>query len=205
MADTNATLTTPPKAPEPIPGSEGDLLNQANLIQEQETQRYQSGLDTLQTAFNSSQSELSQLLDGNLLYSRAADAVGAQGKSALSSLRTSLGARGISPNSGAANGTLSRLITSQQGQLIGAKRDIALANQEQRYKNAAVNFSNAANVASYINSPVSGVRYEAGQNIFEGNIAREGIASAERSNRYAAKKQKQGAIGGGALSLLGKI
>jgi len=189
----------------PKPGTEADLISQADRIETQENQRYESGLGTLSSAFADSQAVFKQGLDQDLLFSRASDAVGARAKSSVESIRRSLGSRGLNANSGAAQGLMSRSMFSQQGQLIGADRDVAIEDRKFRQVNAATNFANALNLAGYTSQPVSGARLETSQNIFEGNIAREGIASAAASQRYAAKKNKQGQIGGGILGMAGKI
>lgn len=184
-------------------GTEADLMNRANQVDAEETKRYEGGLGVIQDAYASSKKDLSTLLDQDLLFSRASDAVGARAGRGLESLRSSLGSRGINPNSGAAGGMMQRMMMSQQGQLIGAKRDIALENQNVRHRNAAVNFANALNLGQYQNSPVSVAGMDMSTNIFEGNLAREGIASMERSQKRASKDAKMGSLGGGALGLAG--
>ncbi len=184
-------------------GSEQSLIDLAGRVEQQETERYEQGLGTLTDAFRQSQEALSQGLDENLLFSRAADAVGARGKANLSAMRQSLGGRGISPNSGAAGGMLQRMMMSQEGQLIGAKRDIGIYNDQQRAVRSAQGFSNALNLAQYTNAPVSGAMLETSQNIFEGNLAREGIAAMAESQRQASRDRKAGTMGSSVLGLAG--
>lgn len=187
------------------PGSEGDLSRRARDIGAEESRRYQQGLGGLTQAFNRTQGILDQGIDTGLLFSRAADASGARARGRVDQLRSSLGARGLNPNSGAASGMLSRLAMAQEGELTGATRDIAIENQKARQLGAAQNFNNAFNLAQYVNSPVSGIEYEASQNIFEGNIAREGLRSQERSADRASKRGLLGSLIGGGLSLLGGL
>jgi len=189
----------------PAPGSAQGLWNEAENIAAQERVRYQEGRNIATTAFNQAREALSQQVDPNLLFSKAADEIGARGKAALQNIRSSLGARGLNPNSGAAQGMLSRLIFQQQGALTGAKRDIALSNQKERQVNAALNFANALNLSGYINSPVSGIKYEAQQSIFEGNLAREGLAAQERMQRDANQTNLLGSILGGVGGIIGGI
>ena len=185
------------------PGSETDLVSRADEIEAEEQRRQREGVGVVRGAFEESRRTLADLVDPNLLFSQASDAVGARSKRSLEGLRKSLGARGLNPNSGAAQGLLSRLISSQEGQLVGAKRDIALDNQRQRQVNAATNFANALNLSQEINRPVSAVGLDTATNIFEGRIAREGIAAQRASADKASSDNKLGSLGGGALSLVG--
>lgn len=183
-------------------GSKEDLHNQAEQIANEERMRYIGGRETLRDAYRQSQQALSSLVDPDLLYSKAADSVGARGRTNLESLRRSLSSRGISPNSGAAQGALSRLAFQTQGDLIGAKRDIALDNQRQRQVNAATQFAQALQLADYTNSPVSGIRYEAAQDAFEGDIAIAGINAQSASQKRSSRSNLLGSIIGGGASIL---
>ena len=186
-------------------GSPQDMHDRAAAIEREERARHSRGVGIATTAFNESKGALSNLIDPNLLFSRASDSVGAQGRSSLEGLRRSLGSRGISPNSGAAGGSLERLAFARQGALVGATRDIGIENQRQRQVNAAQNFANALNLGQAINAPVPGALLETSQNIFEGNLAREAIASQRRSNKDANKTGLLGSLIGGGLGLLGGL
>lgn len=175
---------------------ENEMRSQAGDIARQEEQRYQSGLGLLNTAYHDSQKSLSSLIDPSLLFSKASDAIGARGVANMNTLRSSLGARGLNPNSGAASGLLSRMAFENNNAVVGATRDVALENQRQRQVNAAQSFANALNLANFTNSPVSGVQLETTQNLFEGQLAREGIAAQERSNKRANKSNKASGVGG---------
>jgi len=195
---------TPKSEPEPDtgPGSEADLIAQAERVEDEENRRYRSGLDVLNPAFENAQNVLSQGVDTNLLFSQAADAVGSRSRGSLRALRRSMGARNINPNSGAAQGLMSRMIAQNQGALIGASRDIAISDRDARQRNAAVNFGNALNLAGFRNAPVSSARLQTSQNIFEGNIAREGIAAMAASQGRASKDNKKASTTSSVLGIL---
>lgn len=193
----SSTTATEPKPP----SLEDTMKSQAADIAVQENARYQGGLGTLQQAYAASQSAM-QPIDPSLLFSKAADAVGARAMGNMNALRTSLGARGLNPNSGAASGLLSRIAFEQNNGVTGAIRDVAIDNQRNRQVAAAQNFANAMNLANYQNSPVSGVNLETTQNLFEGQIAREGIAAQKSSNKSASKNNLLGGLIGAGASIL---
>lgn len=186
-------------------GLANTMRQQAGSIEEEEKRRYQQGLGVLQGAYEKTSKTLDSTIDPNLLFSRASDTVGARSRSMIESLRGSLGSRGLNANSGAASGLLSRLAMSQEGQLIGATRDIAIENQRQRQANAAINFANALNLAGYTNAPVSGAMLETTQNLFEGSLAREGLAAQRSMANSANKTNLLGGIIGGVGSILGGL
>jgi hypothetical protein len=194
------------------PGPTDYLQDQVRLmrsgaagIQATEEARYQAGLQPAQQAYWEARNVLNQGVDTGLLFSRAADTVGAKSKSMIESLRSSLGSRNLSANSGAAQGMLSRLAMSQEGQLIGATRDIAIDDLKQRQVNAAVNFANALNLAGYTNAPASGAIFENEQNIFEGMLALKGIDAAKASADKANQTGILGSVIGGVGSVLGGL
>jgi len=191
---------------DPQPKSLEDRMTaEAGQIGAEETRRYDLGLGTLTEAFLNSQREMAAGLDAGLLFSKAADSIGARGSGGLEGIRSSLGSRGLNPNSGAAQGMMSRLLMSQQGSIVGATRDIGIYNKNQRVANAATNFANATTLAIGQQAPVSGIGYENLQNLFEGQIAREGIAAGVASQRAASQDNKMGTLGGGALGLVGRV
>lgn len=188
---------------------EGDMRTLAGDITAKEEQRYQSGLGTLTDQYAKSNKALSEMIDPDLLFSKAADAVGARSIQSLNNLRSSLGARGLNPNSGVAQGALSRLMYGNEAALTGATRDIAIENQNRRAVNAAQMFANALNLANYTNAPVGGAMLETEQNIFEGLLAQKGIAEQRKSAKEANKANETagwigagGAVAGGLLGLL---
>lgn len=178
------------------PSLEDTMKSQAAGIEAEERRRYDQGLGTLSESYRQSQRELTSPLDTGLLFSRASDAIGARSAGQMNAIRSSLGARGLNPNSGVASGMLSRLQYQREGATTGATRDIAIEDKRRREVNAAVSFANALQLANYTQSPVSGVGLETTQNLFEGQIAREGIASQERSNKRASKANKASSVGG---------
>lgn len=196
--------TTATTAPKP-PSLEDTMKSQAADIVAQENQRYGQGLGTAQQAYGQSQSVLSQMIDPSLLFSKASDAIGARSVGNMNALRSSLGARGLNPNSGAASGLLSRMAFDQNNAITGATRDVAIENQRQRQVNAAQSFANAMNLANYTNAPVSGANLETTQNLFEGQIAREGIAAQKSSNKAANKSNVLGGLIGAGASILGGL
>lgn len=181
------------------------MVRSAQDIAKTEGERYGAGLDTLTGAYNESRRSMADLIDPNLLFSKASDAIGARSGQQLNDLRSSLGARGLNPNSGAASGMLSRLQFQREGALTGATRDIAIENQRQRQVNAALNFSNALNLANYQNSPASAVMLDTYQNLFEGDIAREGIRSQRKSQQEANQTNFLGGLIGAGAGILGGL
>ncbi len=123
----------------------------------------------------------------------------------MNALRSSLGARGLNPNSGAAGGLLSRLAYEQGNAVIGAQKDTAIENQKQRQIAAAQNFSNALNLANYTQSPVSGANLENTQNIYEGTLAKYGIDKQAKSAKNAASASTTGGIIGAIGGILGGL
>ena len=192
-------------APKPVKhGSEAELWDLAKQVQDTESQRYGSALGLGQQAYAASQAA-NQPIDPSLLFSKAADAIGARGSQNVNALRSSLGARGLNPNSGAANGLMSRLMFQNQSDITGATRDVAIENQRARQVNAASNFANAMNLANLTNAPASGAMLETSQNIFEGDLAREGIKAQAKSNKAASKNNLIGGIIGAGASILGGL
>lgn len=188
-----------------LSGALNETYNLAGLIEDEERARYQGGLSTLVDAYNQSSATLNQGIDPNLLFSRAADSVGARAKGNLQALMQQMGARGINPNSGAAMGMLQRLQFEKQGALVGAQRDVAIENQRQRQANAVVNFQNALNLANYRNSPVGGQRLEATQNLLDFHLADRAVGAQERATKDASRNSMWGTLFQGAGTLAGLI
>lgn len=200
--DGGGTATATPK---PVKhGTESELWDLASGIEAEEGRRYEQGLGTLTGAYNKAQDAFKPV-DSSLLFSRATDAIGARGAANMDALRRSLGARGLNPNSGAANGVLSRLMFENNNAVTGATRDIAIENQKQRQINAAQSFAAAMNLANFQNSPVSGAKSETSQNIFEGDLTREGIKAQAKAQKSANKTNLIGAGIGLVGSVLGGL
>ncbi len=188
-----------------IEGAANEMWDLAGGIEDEEVRRYQGGLDTLTSAYDESQKVLKEGIDTDLLFSRAADSVGARARSSVGNLRTSLGARGLNPNSGAAQGLMNRIGFESSNALMGAKRDIAIDNQKQRQVAAAMNFANALNLANYRNAPVGGARLEATQALMEYSLADRGVGAQERAARSAERNATMGTIFQGVGTLAGLI
>ncbi len=182
---------------------EDQLYGSAVGIEAEENRRREEGLGVLQREFDQSRSTLSDLIDPDLLFSRAADSIGARGKRTLSGLMKNFAGRGIRPGSGAFQGAMSRFALGSEGQRIGAQRDVALANQQQRREDAGTLFGMARTMAGAIASPVSGAKHSTLQNLYEGEIAREGIDKGVAAQRASSKDRKMGSLGGGLLGLAG--
>ena len=180
---TVAPAAAPTPTGAPAHGSEASLVDHANRIATEEERRYNEGLAGARSAFDQSQSALSNLIEPGALFSQATDNIGARGRQSIEGLRSAFGARGINPNSGAGQGMMERMSFENTNQVLGATRDSAFEAQRQRQVAAAVNFANAMNVNQATNAPVSGVRYEAEQDIFQGGLTREGIAAMAAARR----------------------
>lgn len=191
--------STTDKAPYRANLPEDQMTRHAEGIEAEETRRYEQGLGTMMDAYRHSQGEIAKSLDPGLLWSKASDNIGARSKGALESMRRQLGASGRQPS----QGLLSRLMMSHEGQLLGAERDITIHNKEKRSALAAQSMGDALKLAIQQQAPVSGIRYENAQNLFEGQLTREGHQAGVASNRAASKDNKMGSLGGGALGLAG--
>lgn len=176
----------------------GELRKRSTGIENEEQSRYGAGLGVLQQAYARAQGSLN---DTDLLFSKAADAIGARSGAALNALRQSLGARGINPNSGAAGGILARLMAEREGSVMGAMRDTAI----ERANRAGQNFQNAMGLAAYTNSPVSAVGLDTETNIYEGLLARYGAEKQVKMAKQAGKNSLYGGLIGGFGSLLGGL
>lgn len=166
---------------------EDRMVGQATDIQNQEQNRYQQGLGTLQGAYGQSQQSLSDLLSPDTLFTQASDAIGAQAGGQMDALRRSLGARGLNPNSGAASSLLSRIIFGKDQALAGANLQSKVEAQKLRQTASAQNFANALNLAGFTNSPVSQIGLDTTQNLYEGLLTREGLHNQKQANKDANK------------------
>jgi hypothetical protein len=169
-------------------GTPGDIIQRARRIENEELSRYQGGLGVATDAYENARDILSKGIDKDLFYSKALDSAGARARSQVQSLGKSLGARGLKPDSGAGRSMLGRIAFEQEGALTGAMRDIEIADYDRRTQNAAINFQNALNLAYYQNSPVPGATLDASLAMYEGELAREGLAAQERMTREANEK-----------------
>lgn len=197
-------LTVPLTSPT---GSGGALWNLAQSIGHREEAAGSEQANFLTNIFNQTSAALDQPIRKDLLFSQAADQVGLRARGAMDRMRTSLGARGIDPSSGAASGLLGRLMMQNQNALIGAQRDIDIADAQQRYANAAQKFGMASNLAQARNEFLapSMVPLDTATNLEEMQLAREGLAMQAKSQNKASKNNLLGGIISGGLGLLGSI
>lgn len=180
----------------------------AGAIHELEQQRFNAGLGGLQGASARFDSDMATALgglkdiDANLLFSKATDQAGARARGSVNALRSSLGGRGINPNSGAAMGAASRITGQFNADVLGAKGNIAIANQRNSQQNAAMRasaaaqaFANALQIAEFqTGGPVGEVLADANQNMMDFNLAREGLFRAERSQQNASETDFWGGL-----------
>lgn len=191
-----ATTATAPKpaAADPFKTSEDMMRTQAGAIESEENRRYQQGFGLANQAYSDLRSTLASTVDPSLMFSKAADAIGARSSANLEALRGSLGARGLSPNSGAASGLLQRLAFQQGNSVMGAIKDTELESQRMRQVNAATQFGAALNLAGYANSPVPQIGLDTTQNIYEGQLAKYGIDKQAKSVKNANKTSPWDAV-----------
>lgn len=188
---------------DPLALGESNLRSMSAGIGAEENRRYGQSVGTATDAYNSLRS--TPLVDPNLLFSQAADSIGARSGANLEALRSSLGARGLNPNSGAASGMLQRLLFQQGNEVTGAIRDTALQNQKDRQTKAAQDFAAAMNLAGVQNSPVSQIGLDTEQNIYEGQLAKYGIDKQAKSAKKAGQNNVLGGLIGAAGSVLGGL
>ena len=174
---------------------------QAHDIQEEEYRRYGAGLAPQQAAYGRLSSVLQEPLDGDLLFSKSADSIGSR----VSNQRNSLGARGLSPNSGAASGLLSRMAFGQQQALAGARLESEIEAKKMRQTNAATDFAAAGQLGDYINSPVPQVALDASLAISEKNAAERGQQAALDAQRRANRANILGSLLQGGMGILGRM
>lgn len=177
----------------------------AKGIEEEEYRRYEEGLRPVQAAYDEAHKILSEGIDTDRAYSKAADAIGAQSNSLLEGMRSNLVGRGLSPGSGVAKSMLSKLAATTQGQLIGSAREVAIQNQQQRYVNAAANFANAMNLSDRVMQPVPGAVFENEQNIFEGMLGWEGIQAMKEMAKSAGDQGILSSVIGGGSNILSRL
>ncbi len=180
------------------------MASKAAGIESEEYQRYGRGLGAAQSAFDTSQKTLSELMDPDLFFSQASDSIGAQAGGQVDALRRSLGARGLNPNSGAAGGLLSKILFQRDQSLAGANLQSQIEAQKMRQAAAATNFAQALNLAGYINSPVPQIGLDVMQNKQEQLLAREGLHNQRESNKEANRSGTFGDVITG-LTGLGKL
>lgn len=168
-----------------------------------ENQRFQDSLGFLKGEFQRSNEGFAAdnaRLD-RLLFSGAADRFGREASEGLSALRTSIGARGINPNSGAAAALAGNIGLRQQGQLMGARRDITMDSLRRRDAQRVQRFQQAFGLADFMNQGDS----EIGLSALSGLVGlRERQLDKEDSLKEARKARKDAMIGS-AIGLGGNL
>jgi hypothetical protein len=187
---------------DPFALSESTMRSQSSAIEAEENRRYGEGVGGAKDAYASLTKALLEPTDTSLLFSKASDAIGARGGGQMDALRTSLGARGLNPNSGAASGLLQRLMFNQENALVGAQKDIAIDAKARRDTNAATAFAAALNLNDRINAPVSQIGLDTTTNIYEGQIAKYGIDKQAKSAKKANESNMLGGLLGAGASIL---
>ena len=180
-------------------------LTKAFQLEGVENQRFQDALGFLKTEFQRSNEGFAAdnaRLD-RLLFAGAADQFGREASQGLSSLRTQLGATGVNPNSGAAAAMAGGIGLRQQGQLMGARRDITMDSLRRRDAQRVQRFQQAFGMADFMNQGDS----ELGLSALSGLVGlRERQMDKQDSlseARKARKAQTQAAVVGGLGSLAG--
>jgi len=137
----------------------------------------------------------------DLQFSFAGDAAGASARGGMRNLRGMLGARGLGSSSGAAAGLAGRIAMQQQGQLVGAKRNIALEAARRNALHSAQRQQLIGGVAGLTNQGPSMLGLDTLTNLHDSYATQFGIGREETEARKGRKAAKQGA----ALSALGSL
>ncbi|MCP5065898.1 MAG: hypothetical protein GY946_04965 [bacterium] len=138
-----------------------------------------------------------------LRFSQAADSAGRGAAEGLSRLRSSIGARGLDPNSGLAAGLARGIADKQSGQVIGAQRDIALESERLRRDQRLQRLSGAFQLGNFRNQSPSMIKLDTLGSLTSTLFGREQSEEQKQAARNAAKAAKTGALIGGAGKLAG--
>lgn len=170
-------------------------------IEQEENRRFGEQSDFLTGEFDRANADFLESERGlnSLFSSRAADAAGSQARAGLRNVRQMIGARGIDPNSGLAAGMAAQVASTQQGQLIGAHRDIALDSARRRRDERIRRMQAAGGLAEFRNQSPSMVGLDALGSAANISLGREQM----EEQKKAAKDAKKSAITGGLLSGFG--
>lgn len=178
-------------------------LTKAFQLEGVENDRFQDALGFLKSEFQTSNEGFSAdnaRLD-RLLFSGAADQFGRQASEGLSSLRTAIGARGINPNSGAAAALAGNIGLQQQGQLMGARRDITMDSLRRRDAQRVQRFQQAFGMADFMNQGDS----EIGLSALSGLVGLRERQLDKEDALTEARKARKDAKQGAALGSIGSI
>lgn len=134
-----------------------------------------------------------------LLFAGAADKFGAEARTGMNRLGVGLGARGIDPRSGAAQSLAGNIALRQQGQLMGAKRDITADSMRRRDANALQRFQAAFGVGDFLNQGASEIGLAALGSLtsarFQEDAREAQLREARLTRRANTKSANIGAIG----------
>lgn len=172
-------------------------------LRDEEDARRRQALELLRGGlgdFDKSFADREKGLQG-LQFSFAADQAGGKARSGLRDLRGMLGARGLGSSSGAASGLASRIALQQQGSLIGAKRDIALAAAQRSALHSAQRQQLIGGIAGLTNQGPSMIGLDTITNLHDSFSAQ----FANEAERKEASKTRKEMRRGAALGALGGI
>lgn len=187
-------------------GALSAALQEAFRLRDIEDQRFEDSSAFLRGEFDAANADFadSEKRLENLFFSQAADAAGGQAREGVANLRSSLGARGINPNSGLAAGLASRVATQQQNQIVGATRDIALDSSRRRAVQRSQRLNSAFGLANFENQSPSLLGADALGSISNVLAGREANDVAAKEARKARNAQERGAVISGIGGLLGR-
>lgn len=175
----------------------GSLLSEGFSLRDEEDRRFRGESSFLTGEFNRANEDFAsqeERLD-RLFRSRAADQIGAEARSGLRNVRSLIGSRGLNPNSGLAASLAADVASRQQGQLISARRDIALDSARRRTQERARRLTSAFGLSEFRNQSPSMLGLDAIGATLGVQRAREQEANA----KSAAKKSRGDALLGGAI------
>ncbi|MCP3975968.1 MAG: hypothetical protein GY720_15920 [bacterium] len=181
----------------------GSMLSEAFSLADVEDSRDREALDFERGEFESFNRDFEGRQDrlSRMFRSQASDQIGAQAREGFRGLRGMIGRRGLNPNSGTAAALADRIAGRQQGQLIGARRDIALDEERRRRDHALTRLQAGGKLADRIATPPSVLRLDAIQDVT--GVLR--AKSQEAEARSQSRKLRKDAMIAGGLNAAGTI
>lgn len=174
-------------------------------LRDEEDRRREEALGLLRGGladFDKSFADRERGLQG-LQFSAMADAAGAGARGGIRNLRGLLGSRGLGASSGAASGLASRVALLQQGQIIGAKRDIALDAARRSALHSAQRQQLIGGIAGLTNQGPSMLGLDTLTNLHDSFAAQFSTGMEEKEARKARKAATRGAVMSGLGALAG--
>ena len=180
-------------------------LTKAFQLEGIENQRFADAMGFLQSEFRRSNEGFAadNARMDRLMFAGAADRFGREASEGMSALRTSLGARGINPASGAAAAMAGNIGLRQQGQLMGARRDITMDSLRRRDAQRVQRFQQAFGMADFMNQGDSEIGLSALSGLTGLRERQLDKEDSLKEARKARKAQTQAAAIGGIGSLAG--